>query len=81
MARPVAINHRNLNERKRIVERRVSFAGVVDHFDRPVPDSRNRPAVTDRDEWRKPKLVAVVPTFGDDLGADSGGIAQRNRER
>ena len=35
-------------------------------------------AVTDRDERRKPQGRPIIPALGDDLGSDSGRIAERN---
>ena len=71
----------HLDQRQSIIERGIGLARIVDDLDRPVPHRRDRSPVADRDEWRQPELGAIVPAFGDDFRADSGGIAERNRER
>ena len=37
--------------------------------------------IADRDERLQAEQVAIVPAFGDDFGADPGGIAERDRQR
>src|SRR5437763_13870112 len=77
----VAVGGGNLDQRQGIIECRVGLARIVDHFDRAVPHGGDRSPVTDRNEGGQAELRPAVPAFGDDFGPDSGGIAERNRQR
>ena len=79
MTRHIAFEDRDLDERKRIIEGGVRLARVLDNLDRPVPHGGDGAAVADRNDRRKAELLAMIPAFGDDFGADPGGIAKRDR--
>ena len=76
----VAVGGGHLNQWKRIVERRIGLARIVDDLDRAVPHGVNGMTVADGHERRKPELLAMIPALGDHLRANAGRIADRDCE-
>jgi hypothetical protein len=81
MAGHRVFRRKQLEQGQADVERRIGFVRIGDDLDRPVPYGLDRAGVADRDERRQGERGPVIPAFSQDLGPDSGGIAERNRER
>src|SRR5689334_9782086 len=78
MARHVGLGRVELDQGQAIIECRIRLSGILNDLDRSVPYTGDGARIADSDEGRKAVLLPAVPAFGDDLGPNPCGIAQRN---
>jgi hypothetical protein len=78
MAGEIVFSCSDLNDRQSIIENRIGLLRIVDQLDGAVPDFCDRSRVTDRGKRRQVVSLAAVPALGDDFGADTRGVTERN---
>ena len=79
VSRQITVRRGDLDDRKSVVEDCIDLAGIVDEFDRTIPDMPDRARIADRSERREIERRPAIPAFRDDFGSDPGGVAERNR--